>query len=548
MITQMRRFRPFLIFLLLFSIPLIACSLSAQDEGLEEEVVVVEIPQAEEEAAEPPPTNPPPPTPTPEPEPPIAPASAGVALQVVNATADDICGAIIYDYEASDDEGILLFEDVLPAGSGLTFSDIDAGTYDLLAFDCNDEDVDYQEAIELGSDDLVWSVGVGVGQAETTAAVTESTEAEDETAEAPDPTGPVSNDDLRRIDFGAFPGGVAELSFTLQPGDVSAHISAVTDDPLEFITLTSIIDPNGQSLYSLDFESFETNSELFPVPVEDTGAVGLLLPPAPQFDLVPGEYRVVFETEASGIANVAGVIKTGDINLMQAIDFNVWLVTADASLIQEAARAEMEAAMRTEVNRILSPHNMQLGKITFISATQADIDQYAQYINADELSPLCFAMANAVGTERSVNIALVDALLDADGNDDGTAGISTGLPGSIFLAESPRSCVAAAWQIYDTYPEHAANWFHEGSHFMGLPHTTESDGLSFDGFLDTPECPYDQYDTNGDGEVDDFECDIAGGAKNYMFYSGVPEFAPFEMSADQAWALRRHPWFYPVAQ
>ena len=412
MVTQMRRFRPFLIFLLLFSFPLIACGLNDEGEGFDEEVFVIEIPQAEDESAELPPTDSPPPISTPEPEPPTAPTSAGVALQVVNATADDICGAIIYDYEASDEEGILLFDDVLPAGAGLTFSDIDAGTYDLLAFDCNDEDVDYQEAIELGSDDLVWSVGVGVGPAETTAVGTESTEALDETLEAPAPTGPVSNDDLRRIDFGAFPGGIAELSFTIQPGDVSVHISAITDDPNEFVTLTSIIDPNGQALYALDFETFETASELFPVPVEDTGAVGLLLPPAPQFDLVPGDYRVVFETEAGGIANVAGVIKTGDINLMQAIDFNVWLVTADASLIQEAARAEMEVAMRTEVNRILNPRNMQLGKITFISATQADIDQYAQYINADELTPLCFAMANVIGTERSVNIALVDALLD----------------------------------------------------------------------------------------------------------------------------------------
>jgi len=129
--------------LILESKPLIACSLSAQDEGLEEEVVVVEIPQAEHEAAEPHPTDVPPPTATSEPEPIAAPASDEGVLQVVNATADDICGAIIYDYEVSDDEGILLFDDVLPAGEGVTFSDLDAGTYDLLAFDCNDEDVDY---------------------------------------------------------------------------------------------------------------------------------------------------------------------------------------------------------------------------------------------------------------------------------------------------------------------------------------------------------------------------------------------------------------------
>jgi hypothetical protein len=49
-----------------------------------------------------------------------------------------------------------------------------------------------------------------------------------------------------------------------------------------------------------------------------------------------------------------------------------------------------------------------------------------------------------------------------------------------------------------------------------------------------------------DGAIDDFECDIDGGAKNFLFYGGVYLYLPFEMSPDQAKSLRRHPLFTRV--
>jgi len=68
-----------------------------------------------------------------------------------------------------------------------------------------------------------------------------------------------------------------------------------------------------------------------------------------------------------------------------------------------------------------------------------------------------------------------------------------------------------------------------------------------------PQCDAATYDGRDDalfgvlgiidGENTDFECSIEGGAKNFLFYSGVPQFLPYEMSADQAKILRRHPLF-----
>ena len=62
---------------------------------------------------------------------------------------------------------------------------------------------------------------------------------------------------------------------------------------------------------------------------------------------------------------------------------------------------------------------------------------------------------------------------------------------------------------------------------------------------DTPECPANQYDGDDDGVVDQFECENVGG-DNYMFWGSEGLTTDFVMSEDQAWALRRHPLFYPI--
>jgi hypothetical protein len=152
-----------------------------------------------------------------------------------------------------------------------------------------------------------------------------------------------------------------------------------------------------------------------------------------------------------------------------------------------------------------------------------------------------------MGYGRAINLVIVNEILDLSGEDTGTAGISSGLPGTVMVTDSPQSCVIVSWFAFeDSYEEQAGNIIHEASHLMSLTHTSEADGTYFDLFTDTPECDVDSFDADGNEEIDEFECDLQGGARNYMFYSGDISFAPFVMSADQAWTLRRHPLFYPA--
>jgi len=59
---------------------------------------------------------------------------------------------------------------------------------------------------------------------------------------------------------------------------------------------------------------------------------------------------------------------------------------------------------------------------------------------------------------------------------------------------------------------------HEVGHWLGLYHTTESNGRTFDVLSDTPECPISR-DLNNDGRVSAGEC-VGLGDTNIMFWAG----------------------------
>jgi hypothetical protein len=68
----------------------------------------------------------------------------------------------------------------------------------------------------------------------------------------------------------------------------------------------------------------------------------------------------------------------------------------------------------------------------------------------------------------------------------------------------------------DTAEQLAHVMAHEAGHYLGLFHTTEQTGTTFDPLQDTPECPSTR-DANGDGIVSASEC-VGVGADNMMFW------------------------------
>ncbi len=173
-------------------------------------------------------------------------------------------------------------------------------------------------------------------------------------------------------------------------------------------------------------------------------------------------------------------------------------------------------------------------------------------------------MLAASGEGLTLNLAFVEELTSE--NISGIGGVSTS-PGLINDTTAGESCFFVAQTAYVADPaqllseaqaiaSQAGNILHEASHFMSLPHTTEENGEKFDRFDDTPECDaltFDgrnnaTFDVRGDldGAMSDHECSFEGGANNVLFYAGHQDFLPYQMSEDQAWVLRRHPFAIPV--
>ncbi len=108
--------------------------------------------------------------------------------------------------------------------------------------------------------------------------------------------------------------------------------------------------------------------------------------------------------------------------------------------------------------------------------------------------------------------------------DGGVLGIAAGIPGPQGIPGTAGSGVVMSVEAHldangdldiATLGETMA---HEAGHQLGLFHTTEASGDSFDLFTDTPECDAESFDGNGDDEVDAEECGSADGA-NFMFWT-----------------------------
>jgi len=129
----------------------------------------------------------------------------------------------------------------------------------------------------------------------------------------------------------------------------------------------------------------------------------------------------------------------------------------------------------------------------------------------------------AAATDPSVPTAMRVLLVDDFVGGFGTLGFSTGIPGPVATPDTPASAVTLSLDAHrdrdgvldtDLLGETIA---HEVGHQIGLFHTTEAGGDSFDILDDTPECPAGRFDTNGDGQVSARECGDRDG-ENFMFW------------------------------
>jgi hypothetical protein len=349
------------------------------------------------------------------------------------------------------------------------------------------------------------------------------------------PSIPNAAADVRRLDGGPL-GRRGGILVEIGPGDLSFLAFARTGNPDAQVFVTGVVSPSGVDVgdaIGLEYGEYS-----------NFGEAAVYVPIKEQVDLEIGDYEVTFEA-TDDIGASGALVRSGTADGPQSLDVIFWMATNE-----EYDRQALEQQFRSTGEAVLGVHGIAIGTMTFIDPPADIIDRYAvlQFSEGGtdaDLRALCRAMSTSVGDVRALHIAIVDRL-DGDEPDAILEGSSSGLPGTAMLPGSDLSCVAGMASPDPDDPgrdlfDRAVVVWHEAGHHLGLYHTSESDGLYFDLVDDTPECRYEERDTNDDGFVDLYECDGVD-ADNFMFHDGDGS----TMSADQAWTVRRHPLLYPA--
>ena len=398
------------------------------------------------------------------------------------------------------------------------------------------EALDYARAVELvdAIDDALYADLLALAESGL-----DPTAGSPVTSVAPDPEPPPAFNaaaaDVRRIDGGAL-GRKGRVFVEVGPGDISFLAFARTGDPDAQVFITSVVSPSGVDVGdAIGLEYGE---------LSNFGEAAVYAPIKEQVDLEFGEYVVAFEATGEIVASGA-LVRSGTADGPQVLDVVFWMATHE-----QFDLVALEQRFRSVGEEMLGRHGIAIGTMTFIDPPAEIIDRYAVLEFAEggtdaDLRALCREMSASMGEVRALNFAIVDRL-EGDDPEFIIEGSAAGLPGTAMLAGSDLSCVAGMAAPdpddpgRDLFARAIVVW-HEAGHHLGLYHTSEDDGLFFDLLDDTPECRYEERDTNGDGLVDLIECDGLD-ADNFMFHDGDGTM----MSDDQAWMVRRHPLLYPA--
>lgn len=128
--------------------------------------------------------------------------------------------------------------------------------------------------------------------------------------------------------------------------------------------------------------------------------------------------------------------------------------------------------------------------------------------------------SRAYGGTDALNIFFIEDFA----HEAGTLGIAAGIPGPMGIQNTAGSGVVVSVYghltgdgVVDTALM-GGTMAHELGHQLGLYHSTEAEGETFDVITDTPECDAATHDVDNDGYVIAEECVDADGA-NFMFWT-----------------------------
>ncbi|WP_370328013.1 hypothetical protein [Euzebya sp.] len=348
--------------------------------------------------------------------------------------------------------------------------------------------------------------------------------------------------------------GTEPVTVEVGPEDVSWSIGVIAPTADELVGIRRVVDPAGEVRYLADLRNeLLLVDELHPRVLADAGAVGLYVTSEPGAPLAAGTWTVDVVANAGTPTSRVVVRSAADVDAApQRLDVVVW---ATAEVPEPAALA---AAWRAAADGVLGPHGMAIGRLEVVPAPEGAAGPF-RTLGVDGLAApvhaACDAAAEATGADPRTAVVVLserigEGVLTAAAGagpggvayrapDGDIEGYAVATPGTPVTGPASHACVAVSAGDDPTAVGLVA--LHEVLHQAGITrHTTERTGRDFDRLADTPECPLDPHDADGDLEVTRAEC-TGLDADNLMFWA----VGGTALTDDQAWRIRRHPLLHP---
>jgi hypothetical protein len=333
------------------------------------------------------------------------------------------------------------------------------------------------------------------------------------------------------------------------------------------IDIHSVVDPTGATWVTdnqRDNDAIGKNR----LNVAGGSAVAGLFPHTPAYNVQPGRYRFRVRNNhfAERSIRVQAIVKNGANPSSGTLNVNLVFcgvpgLSASNALLGETLASQKFLTGFNEFKRIFREaahiEITVLGRSDCSFAAQASVgfvggDDFDQNGQADELDRL-FALhkQDMIGLglssnlpENAVTFYIIPTIEPGlfEPSFGTTLGISGGIPGPAFTPGTRHSGVAVSTLGAPAIlPDDLARGLgrtmaHEAAHFLGLFHTTESDGLH-DPLSDTPDCPVGN-NANGNDRLEFTECSSFDG-DNLMFWDGGS--SGIQLTDGQRLVLHRNP-------
>ena len=326
------------------------------------------------------------------------------------------------------------------------------------------------------------------------------------------------------------------LTVTVPADAISVTFVGQSADLTARIVVYRIVSPDGQI-----YDYATPGSPMRVLPPIGLGSFAVVAPNSPSAPFTPGSWTIFLLASKETTATVQALIKKSTQSPLASgsIDLNLFFAGMPGV---SAATAPTDAHFKVIFDNVKSTWSqigIGIGTVTYHDITGADLTRF-QDLQESDLGALMQRSLTSGANDNALNVFFVHSISGGTLAGYIILGVSAGIPGVPIRGTTGSGLAVTTADFPSGLADIADTWVHEGSHWLGLFHTTESGGTAFDPLPDTPECHASSNDTDGDHIMQPAEC-VNLDAGNVMFWTSTASIPHSRLSANQQFVLLRNP-------